>query len=123
MLKGLFKLDPQKTSGSEGLDPFFLKIAAPIIAKPLSDLFNLSLLSGEVPIAWKAATVCLVFEGGDQADPNCYRPISILRCLSKVLEKLVNNHLTGFLISTVFSLVCNLVSAQVVDVSLQPLRF
>jgi hypothetical protein len=25
-----------------------------MIAKPISDLFNLSLLSGEVPIAWKA---------------------------------------------------------------------
>ena len=38
-----------------------------------------------------------LFKGGDQADPNCFRPISILPCLSKVLEKLVNNQLTGFL--------------------------
>jgi hypothetical protein len=32
---------------------------------------------------------------GDQADPYCYKPISILPCLSKVLEKLGNNQLTG----------------------------
>ena len=51
MLKELLKLDPTKTSGSDGLDPFFFKVAAPIIAKPISDLFNLSLLSEEVPIA------------------------------------------------------------------------
>jgi hypothetical protein len=57
----------------------------------------MSLLSGEVPIAWKADTVSPLFKGGDQADPNCYRHISILPCLSKVLEKLVNNQLTGFL--------------------------
>ena len=69
----------------------------PIIAKPISNLFNLSLLSGEVPIAWKAATVHPFFKGGDQADPNCCMPISILSCLSKVLEKLVNNQLTGIL--------------------------
>ena len=56
---------------------------------PIAYLFYLSLVSGDVPIAWKAATVCLVFEGGDQADPKCYRPISMLPCLSKVLEKLV----------------------------------
>ena len=55
MLKELLKLDLKKTSVSDGLDPFF-KVAAPIIAKPISNLFNLSLLSGEVPIAWKAAT-------------------------------------------------------------------
>jgi hypothetical protein len=84
------------------------------------NLFNLPLLSGEVAIAWKAAAVRPLFKGGDQADPNCYRPISIFPCLSKVLEQLVNNHLTGFLMSIVFSLVCNLVSAQVMDVSLQP---
>ena len=58
--------------------------------------FIQSLLSGEVPIAWKAATVCPLFKG-DQADPNCYRPISILCCLSEVLEKLVNHQLTDFL--------------------------
>ena len=51
MLKELLKVAPPKTSGSDGLDPFFFKVAAPIITKPISDLFNLSLLSGEVPIA------------------------------------------------------------------------
>ena len=67
---------------------------------------SLSLLSGEVPIAWKAATVHPLFKGGDQADPNCYRTISILPCLlSKVLEKLnSNNQLTGFLgVCSIFS--------------------
>jgi hypothetical protein len=59
---------PQKTSGSDGLDPFFFKVAAPIIATPISDLYNLSLLSREVPNAWKTATV-------RQDDPNFYRPI------------------------------------------------
>jgi hypothetical protein len=39
VLKELLKLDPNKTSGSDGLDPFFFKVAAPIIAKPISDLF------------------------------------------------------------------------------------
>ena len=57
----------------------------------------MSLLSGEVPIAWKAATVHPLFKGGDQADPNCYRIISILPCLSKVLLKRGNKKLTGFL--------------------------
>ena len=45
----------------------------------------------------KAATVHPLFKEGGQADRNCYRPISILPCLSKVLEKLVNNQLIGFL--------------------------
>ena len=84
MLKELLKLDHKKISGSDGLDPFFFKVAAPIIAKPISDL-------------WMAATLQPLVKGGDQADPNCYRPISILPCLLKVLEKKVNNQLTGSL--------------------------
>ena len=116
VLKELLKLGPKKPSGSDGLDPFFIKFAAPIIAKPISNLCNLSVLSGEVPIAWKAATVNPLFKGRDQADPNCYRPISILPCLSKVLEKLVNNQLTGFFMSIIFSLVCDLVSDQFIEV-------
>ena len=59
VLKELLKLDPQKTSGSDGLNPFFFKVAAPIINKPITDLFNLSLLSGQDPIDWKAAMVIL----------------------------------------------------------------
>jgi hypothetical protein len=38
-----------------------------------------------------------LFKVGDKADSNRYRPISILPCLSKVLEKRFNNQLTGFL--------------------------
>ena len=78
--KELLKLDPKKASESDGLDPFFFKVAAPIITKRISDLFNLSLLSVEVFIAWKAAMVSPLFQGGDQADPNCCRTIAILPC-------------------------------------------
>ena len=45
-------------------------------------MFNLSFVSSEIPKDWKAAVVILLFKGGDTLDPNCYRPISILPCLS-----------------------------------------
>uniref|UniRef100_A0A8K9V6X6 Reverse transcriptase domain-containing protein n=1 Tax=Oncorhynchus mykiss TaxID=8022 RepID=A0A8K9V6X6_ONCMY len=35
--------------------------------------------------------------GGDTLDPNCYRPISILPCLSKVFESQVNKQITDHL--------------------------
>ena len=34
-------------------------------------------------------------KGGDTLDPNCYRPISILPCLSKVVESQVNKQITA----------------------------
>ena len=38
-------------------------------------------------MAWKAPTVCPLFKGGDQADPNCYRPISSFALLIKNVGK------------------------------------
>jgi hypothetical protein len=73
-------------TGSGGLDHFFFRLL-PLSSPSLSPTFLTCLSCLSRPL----------FKGGDQADPNCYRPISILPCLSKVLEKLVNNQLTGFL--------------------------
>ncbi|KAK1896830.1 putative 115 kDa protein in type-1 retrotransposable element R1DM [Dissostichus eleginoides] len=86
VLEVLSKLDPNKPAGLDGLDPFFFKVAAPIIAEAISHLCNLSILTAVLPSAWKAASVRPLFKGGNQADPNCYRPISILPCIAKVLE-------------------------------------
>uniref|UniRef100_A0A8K9VAJ4 Reverse transcriptase domain-containing protein n=1 Tax=Oncorhynchus mykiss TaxID=8022 RepID=A0A8K9VAJ4_ONCMY len=94
VLKELQNLDPYKSAGLDNLDPFFLKLSAEIVATPITSLFNLSFLSSEIPKDWKAAAVIPLFKGGDTLDPNCYRPISILPCLSKVFESQVNKQIT-----------------------------
>ncbi|KAK6298641.1 hypothetical protein J4Q44_G00316960, partial [Coregonus suidteri] len=78
VLKALQNLDPYKSAGLDNLDPFFLKLAAEIVATPITSLFNLSFITSEIPRDWKAAAVIPLFKGGDTLDPNCYRPISIL---------------------------------------------
>ncbi|XDV45360.1 hypothetical protein PO909_013474, partial [Leuciscus waleckii] len=93
----LTKLNINKFAGLDGLDPMFLKAAARIIAAPVTRLFNMSLQLSEFPIDWKSAIIFPLFKGGSESDPNCYRPISILPCLAKVLEKLVQKQLNYFL--------------------------
>uniref|UniRef100_A0A8C7RC26 Reverse transcriptase domain-containing protein n=1 Tax=Oncorhynchus mykiss TaxID=8022 RepID=A0A8C7RC26_ONCMY len=94
VLNELQNLDPYKSAGLDNLDPFFLKLSAEIVATPITSLFNLSFVSSEIPKDWKAAAVIPLFKGGDTLDPNCYRPISILPCLSKVFESQVNKQIT-----------------------------
>uniref|UniRef100_A0A8K9X1H2 Reverse transcriptase domain-containing protein n=1 Tax=Oncorhynchus mykiss TaxID=8022 RepID=A0A8K9X1H2_ONCMY len=94
VLKELQNLDPYKSAGLDNLDPFFLKLSAEIVATPITSLFNLSFVSSEIPKDWKAAAVIPLFKGGDTLDPNCYRPISIQPCLSKVFESQVNKQIT-----------------------------
>ena len=71
VLKELQNLDPYKSAGLENLDPLFLKLSAAIVTTPITSLFNLSLISSEIPKDWKAAAVIPLFKGGDNLDPNC----------------------------------------------------
>ena len=51
----LIKLNAKKSSGPDGLDPLFLKIAAEHNAEPLTHNFNLTIETGVVPCLWKSA--------------------------------------------------------------------
>jgi len=69
--------------------------------KPISlllcDLINESFIKGEFPDTLKFARVIPLHKGGSREDMSQYRPISILPLLSKILEKIVNKRLLGFL--------------------------
>ena len=68
------------------------------IVEPLCHIFNLSLASAIYPQPFKLAKVIPVFKKGDPDKCNNYRPISILPCISKILERIVYNQLYNFLI-------------------------
>ncbi|CAK1603716.1 unnamed protein product [Parnassius mnemosyne] len=87
----LKNLDITKSSGPDGISPFFLKHTASSISVPLFYLYNRSLREGLVPTVWKSANITPVFKNGSKTDVTNYRPISLLSALSKVLERLVHN--------------------------------
>ena len=61
-------------------------------------VFNLSIVKGIFPDDLKIARVTPVFKGGDEKDLENYRPISILLCFSKILERIMYNRLYNHLI-------------------------
>lgn len=89
-----------KTSGASGLDCINNNLIKQIknhIITPLTHICNLSISYGEFPEPWKKAAVCPVYKSGPKDTPSNYRPISLLSCLSKVLEKLINQRLISYL--------------------------
>ena len=97
VLKALKAIDPKKSSGPDGLDPYLLRLSAEVIAEPLANIFNLSLSTNLIPKSWKEAYVLPILKGGDPSDLNNYRPISKLSVVAKIMESLVNDQLKEFL--------------------------
>ena len=84
----LCKLNVKKATGSDGIPPRLLKLAAPIIAAPLAHLFCLSISTETFPAQWKIADVVPVPKKSNPRIDDL-RPISKLPVCSKILEKLV----------------------------------
>lgn len=97
VLIALSTMNSRCSTGEDNLDPFLLKLSAPIIAEEITHIFNLSISSATFPKLWKMAHVTPLHKSGAKDDLNNYRPISKLPCLSKILESLINNQLKAFL--------------------------
>ncbi len=68
----LASLNPHRRKGPDSLRPAVLKTIVPLVAQPVSDLFNLSPVSAEVPDDWRSAIVCSFYKNGDREDPGNY---------------------------------------------------
>ena len=73
-----------------------LKSILPIIISSITYIVNLSLRTGQFPDSCKQAVVTPIFKGGDNYDPNDYRPISILSIVSKCIEYCANEQLSAY---------------------------
>ena len=93
VLKSLTGVKINKATGIDKISNKILKIAAPVIYKNLTDLFNLSITSGVFPSDWKIAKVSPLFKSGDLNNANNYRPISVLPTIARVFKRLIFDQL------------------------------
>ncbi|XP_065665397.1 uncharacterized protein LOC136086832 [Hydra vulgaris] len=80
-------LKPNKSSGLDDISPGVVKEVFDIIENPLLTIFNLSFNKSIFPDLLKLARVVPIFKDGDISKLSNYRPISILPCFSKILER------------------------------------
>ncbi|KAG7309154.1 hypothetical protein JYU34_005076 [Plutella xylostella] len=83
--------------GIDGISSKIIKLNVAILCKPICHIFNLCLRNGIFPASFKSSLILPLYKSGDKSSFSNYRPISILPCLSKILEKLINNRLTNYL--------------------------
>ena len=90
-------LQPKKTLDLHGFSVWLVQKTISIISHPLRHIFSNSFTMGVIPSQLKIAKVVPVFKSGGRESMDNYRPISLLSCFSKILEKIVSNRLTSFL--------------------------
>ena len=90
-------LQSNKSSGLEEINVNVIKHVYDIIEPYLYHIFNLSIKSEIVPNSLKVARVTPIFKSGDELKVTNYRPISVLPCFSKLLERIMYNRLYNHL--------------------------
>ena len=84
------QLKENKATGYDDLAPKLVKNISKYTVQPLTYIFNQTFLTGVLPKELKIALVTPVFKANERDQFKNYRPISILPCFSKILEKLMN---------------------------------
>ena len=76
-----------------------LKLIAPKLSVILTSLFNACLNKSIFPNELKIGQITPIHKKGPKDEINNYRPITILNPIAKILEKIICNRLTEFLVS------------------------
>ena len=91
--EAFFSLKINKSAGFDDISYNVVKNYFGELSDPLLHIFNLSFLNGIFPDSLKIAKVTPVYKAGDSSDLGNYRPISVLPCFSKILERIMYKRL------------------------------
>ena len=86
----LQSLDVSKASGPDKVSARMLKEIASSIAPSITNLFNCSIRFGKLPIQWKTSMIVPIPKSTNLANPENYRPISLICILCKLLAERQN---------------------------------
>ncbi len=87
-------LDCKKSSGVDNISASFIKLCCPILVEPITGIFNRSFIDCKMPSLWKNANIFPIQKSKDNDSISNYRPISVLRILSKLFERVISDQLT-----------------------------
>ena len=96
--KLLKRVNPAKAVGPDGIPNTVLKTCADtIIAPALTQIFQLSIDTGDLPNDWRNANIAPVYKKSDRHAAENYRPVSLTSVSSKLLEHIICKQLLDHL--------------------------
>lgn len=95
VLKELIGPDARKGVGPDGLSAGLLQV---LTSNCLTQIFEFSLSSAQVPHDWRHANVVLIYKKSARANfLNLYGPVSLTSVVSKVLEHIISHNINLYL--------------------------
>ncbi len=93
-IKTMLKQLPNSSPGPDTVHNRCLKNYTTPLINHLEKIFNAIIDVGYIPNAWKNANIILLLKPNkDKKHPSSYRPISLLSCIGKVLEKIIKQRM------------------------------
>lgn len=93
----LSNLNVNKANGPDEISHRMLKETRNTICVPLTIIFKRSLQETVYPVSWKDSHVMPLFKKGDKNTVSNYRPISLISCVGKVMERVVFKYLYNYM--------------------------
>jgi hypothetical protein len=91
------RLNNNKATGPDNIHVKNVKLLHDILSPILCHITNTCFTEGDFPSQLKLARVIPIHKRNEYTNPSNYRPISLLSCLSKIVEKVINTRLVNFL--------------------------
>ena len=89
-------LPVNKAIGPDSISHKMLKATIHTVSIPLCVLFNRSLKDHSFPRQWKIANVLPLFKKGDPSELSNYRPVSLLSCVGKIMERVIFKYVYNY---------------------------
>ena len=90
-------LNLRKTVKHDNMSSYYLRMGSDILAPVLCYFIDIAFRLGKFPQSCNKAKIIPLFKTGKPNKLTNYRPISILTCFSKIIEKLIHKRLSSFL--------------------------
>ena len=94
--KCINKLKNKKSPGLDRLIPEMLKYSQHVMLPILAKAFNFILMGGKYPSKWLSGYIVPIYKKHDALNPSNYRGITILSCLGKLFNTVINERLTKY---------------------------
>ena len=91
--KAIKRMNRHKPQGVDGITSDIIKLGGPIVLAYLTNIFNNTLKTKQIPDSWHEAKIVILFKKGDPKDIKNYRPISLQPQSYKIFTRLLQTRI------------------------------